>query len=162
MTTETHLAIKQLLETHNTMTLATCLDDKPWAATVFYVSDSELNLYFVSDQRTRHGRHLQTTAWAAGAINADCSNWSEICGVQFEGHVTVLEGLARVSALSRYFLKFPDVKSLFEQPKNPDEERIASCLLAAQLYKLSPERMRLIDNRQQFGYKSEIMLNTTD
>lgn len=162
MSTETYQAIQQLLETCNIMTLATCLDGKPWAATVFYVSDSELNLYFVSDQRTRHGQHLQTAAWAAGAINPDCAHWSEIRGVQFEGCVTVLEGMARLRALGLYFTRFPDVKALFEQPKDHNESTIASRLLAAHIYQLCPERIRLIDNRQRFGYKTEIVLNPAE
>lgn len=158
MNSEIHHAIQQLLETHNTMTLATCEHDQPWATSVFYASDAELNLYFVSDSRTRHGRHLTANQWAAGAINPDCANWSEICGVQFEGQVTELDGVARVTALGCYLAKFSQIKTLFEQPRDNNEETIAARLLAATLYKLSPNWIRLIDNQRYFGYKAELIL----
>lgn len=159
MSTETRQAIRQLLETQNTMTLATCEGDRPWATAVFYASDPELNLYFVSDERTRHGHPLQTKNWAAGAIHPDCREWMEVYGVQFEGPVNILEGMARTTALNCYFDKFPEIKTLCEQPRTQNEETIATRLLAAHLYQLKPQWMRLIDNRRHFGCKAEIVLD---
>jgi len=45
------------LRGHNTMTLATCASDVPWASTVFYASD-DLRLYFLSAPESRHCQNL--------------------------------------------------------------------------------------------------------
>ncbi|MHC1744585.1 MAG: pyridoxamine 5'-phosphate oxidase family protein [Syntrophobacteraceae bacterium] len=160
MTDEARRTIRHFLETYNTVTLATCAKEGPWATTVFFASDSELNLYFVSDRRTRHGRNLAESGRAAGAIDGDCGTWPDVRGLQLEGGVTVLEGAARLAAITRFIAKFPDVGSLLERPKDQNEETIASRLREANVYRLSPDWIRLIDNSRSFGYKEEIRLRS--
>ena len=142
----------------NTMTLATVGDAGPWAATVFYASDRDLNLYFVSDHRTRHGSDLTTCDRVAGAINPDCGAWADVKGLQIEGRVEVLTGAARLAGLAPYLAKFHDVKALFEKPRDRNEETIAERLKAANLYQLRPAFIRLIDNSRWFGFKTELRL----
>lgn len=158
MNDETRQTIRQLLEGHNTLTLATTDGESPWATAVFFASDAELNLYFVSDRRTRHGCNLAANDRVAGAVSSDCATWNEIRGLQLEGQVTVLEGLARLSALKTYLSKFPDVSSLLERPQDKSEETIATRLREANIYRLSPDSIRLIDNSLGFGYKEELIL----
>jgi uncharacterized protein YhbP (UPF0306 family) len=152
------LAVRELLEAHNTLTLATCGPDGPWAAAVFFASDDDLNLYFVSDQRTRHGRDLVANGRAAGSLNPDCDDWKDIRGLQLEGAVSILDGAARDAALTGYLAKFPRVRSLYEQPRDEDEARIAERLRKASLFRLKPNRIRLIDNERGFGFKAELRL----
>ncbi len=149
-------AIREMLESHNTITLATCCDGSPWAASVFFASDKDLNLYFVSDYRTRHARDIGAGADVVATANADCVDWSAVKGLQITGFAEVVDGLARVNALRYYLMKFPDVKALFEAPKDKDEETIAQRLKAANMYRLKPSWIRLIDNSKWFGYKVEI------
>lgn len=160
MSETTREAMRLMLEAHHTATLATTGEDGPWAATVFFASDADLNLYFVSDHRTRHGRHLAARPEAAVAINPDCSTWGEVNGLQLIGCVQILEGMDRVAGLRRYLARFHDVGTLFETPRNADEEIIARRLKAAHLYRLKPRWIRLIDNRRGFGYKEEIELHS--
>jgi len=152
-------SIRELLESQNTMTLATCGPDGPWAAAVFFASDAGLNLYFVSDPRTRHGCDLMATERAAAAVHPDCNAWGEIRGLQLEGAVAPLDGDAREAALKRYLVKFPQVRRLEEQPREGDETVIATRLRQATLFRLIPERIRLIDNRRRFGFKAELVLH---
>ena len=152
-------AIRRMIEAHNTMSLATCRDGMPWAASVFYASDKQLNLFFVSDHRTRHGRDIEHNSIAAAAINADCSQWADVKGLQVEGRVTILTGAKRLNALRHYLAKFTDVRALFEAPKDKDEETIAERLKAANMYELRPSWIRLIDNSRWFGYKIEFENN---
>jgi len=149
-------AIRKMLESHNTVTLATCRDGSPWAASVFFASDKDLNLYFVSDYRTRHARDIGAGADVVATVNADCAQWSGVKGLQIAGFAETVDGLGRVKALGYYLLKFPDVKALFEAPKGRDEETIAQRLQAANMYRLKPHWIRLIDNSKWFGYKVEI------
>jgi uncharacterized protein YhbP (UPF0306 family) len=153
---DTHQAIRRLLEAHNTLTLATCEQCRPWAATVFFASDRKLRLYFVSDHRTRHGREMAANSRVAGAVNPDCSSWGEVRGVQLEGTVEVVSGVERLEALKTYLTKFPDVRAMFERPRDKNEETIGKRLQAANFYRLTPDWLRLIDNSRWFGYKEEL------
>ena len=158
MTGDERAAIRQMLETHNTLTLATCANGEPWAASLFFASDRDLNLYFVSDYRTRHAQDLAGGSDAVVTVNPDCGRWTDVKGLQIVGRVEVLEGAARLRGLTHYLGKFADVKALFEMPRGKDEETIAQRLKAANLYRLKPRWIRLIDNSRWFGYKMEIEL----
>jgi uncharacterized protein YhbP (UPF0306 family) len=148
-------AIRQMLESHNTITLATCRDGKPWAASLFFASDRKLNIYFVSDRRTRHAGDIDDCEDAVATVNADCARWAEVTGLQIEGRVEKISGIVRMNALRSYLSKFADVKALFETPKGDDEETIAERLKSANMYRLAPRWIRLIDNSKWFGYKLE-------
>ncbi|HJP39317.1 MAG TPA: pyridoxamine 5'-phosphate oxidase family protein [Gammaproteobacteria bacterium] len=156
MANEERAAIRLILEAHNTITLATCCEGKPWAASLFFASDKDLNLYFVSDYRTRHARDIGDGADVVATVNTDCAGWSDVKGLQITGFAEALDGLGRVSALRHYLVKFADVKALFTAPKDKDEETIAQRLKAANMYRLKPRWIRLIDNSKWFGYKREI------
>jgi uncharacterized protein YhbP (UPF0306 family) len=148
-------SIRQMLESHNTISLATCRDGKPWVASLFFASDRKLNLYFVSDYRTHHARDIESEGDAVATVNADCARWADVRGLQIEGRVAKVAGIDRVNALRVYLSKFADVKALFEAPKSEDEQTIAERLKAANMYRLEPRWIRLIDNSKWFGYKLE-------
>lgn len=152
-------AIHDMLARHNTITLATCRDGQPWAASLFFASDAKLNLYFVSDYRTHHARDIDIHTEAAATVNADCGSWTEVKGLQMTGSVTALKGAQRLNALRHYLAKFDDVRALFDAPRNKDEETIAERLKAANMYRLRPNWIRLIDNSRWFGYKVEIQID---
>lgn len=156
---EDHLdRIRELLAGHNTVSLATDHDGSPWAAAVFYASDEALNLYFVTDLKTRHGRDLHHHARVAGAINHDVGTWGEVIGLQLEGRAVVLEGEARLAALNCYLGKFPDIQRLFDKPRDHNEKIIADRLQRAPFWRLVPSWIRLIDSRHGFGWKWETTL----
>jgi uncharacterized protein YhbP (UPF0306 family) len=105
---EVHLKrVHELLAGHSTITLATTAEGRSWAAAVFYSSDADLNIYFVTDLKTRHGRDMHRDAHVTGAINHDVSTWGEVIGLQVEGRAVVLEGEERLRALATYLEKFP-------------------------------------------------------
>jgi uncharacterized protein YhbP (UPF0306 family) len=148
-------AIRRMLESHNTLTLATGLEGGVWAAAVFYASDAAFNLYFVSDQRTRHAQEISANPRVALAINADVDNWDDVRGLQIEGSAQRIEGLERARALALYLGKFASVKALFEAPRNPDEETIAKRLKNTDFWCVRPSYIRLIDNGRGFGFRLE-------
>jgi uncharacterized protein YhbP (UPF0306 family) len=158
VTASTRDAIRWMLEAHSTATLATVGEDGPWAATVFYASDADLNFYFVSDPHTRHGRDLEARSEVAVAINADCRTWSKIRGLQVAGRAEILDGAQRAAGLALYLTKFDEVKVLFEAPRTTDEGTIAQRLQSASLYRLTPHWIRLIDNTRGFGHREELVL----
>jgi len=159
MRDEDRAAVRQMLEAHNTLTVATCGDGEPWAASLFFASDRHLNLFFVSDVRTRHARHIAASAVIVATVNADCARWTDVRGLQIRGRVSVITGLERMAALRHYLAKFHDVRTLFEAPESDDERTIAERLKAANMYRLQPNWIRLIDNSRWFGYKAEFELD---
>ena len=146
------------MDEHNTLTLATSSNGKPWAATVFFASDADLNLYFVSDHRTRHGRDMEQNARVVATVNPDCDNWHDVRGLQIDGTASIVTGLARARALALYLAKFPQIDALFVSPKDEHEETIAERLKATNIYRISPGWIRFIDNRKGFGYSDEYQL----
>lgn len=156
---EAHLnRVRELLAGHSTVTLATTAEGRSWAAAVFYASDADLNLYFVSDLKTRHGRDMHRDARVTGAINHDVSTWGEVIGLQIEGRAVVLEGEERLKALETYLARFPDVRRLFDRPRDANEKVIAERLQRAPFWRLMPRWIRLIDSTRGFGWKWETTL----
>lgn len=151
-------AIRRMLASYSTMALGTHSAAGSWVATVFYASDEQLRLFFVSDPRTRHGRDLAAEPQASAAINADVSTWDDVRGLQLTGSVSVLTGPEREHALGSYLEKFPDVRRLFESPRDEHERIIGERLRGANFYALVPAWIRLIDNRNGFGWKREVRL----
>lgn len=158
MTPEEATALRELLGAHGTVTLATQGPQGPWAATVFFASDDALNLYFVTDPRTRHGRDMMDGGPVAAAINRDIHTWDEVLGLQLSGRASVLEGEARERALRLYLGKFADVARLFDQPGDDHEQVIANRLRRTAFWCLRPDRIRVVDNRRGFGWKAEFDL----
>lgn len=156
MTADERAAIRRMLAQHNTLTLATCREGLPWSATVFYASDAEFNLYFVSDHRTRHAREMLENPTVALAINADVDDWNAVRGLQVAGEAARVEGLERAAALALYLAKFASVKALFEMPRSADEQTIARRLKNTDFWRVTPRFIRLIDNARGFGFKVEL------
>jgi uncharacterized protein YhbP (UPF0306 family) len=150
------VAVRRMLESHNTLTLATCREGRPWSATVFFVSDPDFNLYFVSDRRTRHAQDMLANPRVALAVDVDVDNWNDVRGLQIEGDAVPLEGTPRAAALARYLARFASVRALFDAPKTRDEETIARRLQHTDFWQVAPRYIRLIDNSRSFGFRIEL------
>ena len=143
------------LRSHNTMTLATCAGDLPWAATVFYASD-DLRLYFFSAPDSRHGHNLAANPRVAVTIQEDYRNWRQIKGIQLEGRVALVDGvLEKAKAMAVYARKYPDVIRLFTDPTSGV---FYKAFLKVKFYCVAPERAFFIDNEQGFGKRQELVV----
>ena len=148
--------IHSLLKECNVMSLATCEDNTPWAASVFFVADDIFNLYFISGQSSRHSQNAATNPRIAVTINKDHSDWFTISGLQIEGGVAVASVQERERVLALYLNKFPNLSRLRDNPSNEQEKLIVDRLMASDFYCLTPRKIRLIDNSMGFGFKTEI------
>lgn len=141
------------LHSHNTMTLATCAGDLPWAATVFYASD-DLKLYFFSAPESRHCQNLSANARVAVTIQEDYKDWRKIKGIQLEGKVALVDGmLEKAKAMAIYARKYPDVIRLFTDPASGV---FYKAFLKVRFYCVAPEKAFFIDNEQGFGKRQEL------
>lgn len=150
--------IGEMLLAHGVATLATIGSDGPWASAVFYASGPGLDLYFVTDPGTRHGRNLAADRRASAAIHAEAAGWSDIRGLQLEGTAARIPEAERAAVLEIYLNRFPDIRRLQEAPCDEAERGIARRLSTIALWRLSPTLIRLIDNRERFGWKQELRL----
>jgi uncharacterized protein len=144
--------IIEYLKSHNTMTLATCAADTPWAATVFYASD-DLRLYFFSAPDSRHCQNLTANPRVAVTVQEDYKDWRAIKGIQLEGRVAAIESLIeKGKAMAIYAGKYPGVIKLFT---NPASGVFYKAFLKVRFYCVLPERVFYIDNEQGFGKRQE-------
>jgi uncharacterized protein YhbP (UPF0306 family) len=144
--------IEAFLEAHHVMSLATSGPEGPWSAAVFYASDG-LTLYFISAPGSRHSRDIEASGRAAATIHRDVGNWREVRGIQLEGEVARIGGIERAAALARYARKFPLIADLSSAPRE-----IAAAMARMEWYRLSPRRVRLVDNTLGFGHREELEL----
>ena len=120
MSRELKRQILDYLQAHNTMTLATCAGDVPWAATVFYASD-DLQLYFFSSPDARHSVNLSANSRVAVTMQEDYKDWRAIQGIQLEGKVMPVDGvIEKAQAMAVYARKYADVIRLFTDPSSGD------------------------------------------
>lgn len=144
--------ILDYLQSHNTVTLATCAGDVPWAATVFYASDG-FCLYFLSVPESRHCGNLAANPRVAATIQEDYKDWRDIKGVQLEGTVEAVDSEAgKAAGMTIYAAKYPEVLRAFA---GPDAGVLAAAFRKVKLYRLAPTRVFFIDNARGFGNRQE-------
>ena len=143
------------LETHNTMTLATCSGDAPWAATVFYASD-DVRLYFFSVPDSRHCQNLAANPRVAVTVQEDYHDWQRIKGIQLEGTAILVDSIIeKAKAMAVYARKYPEVIKLFT---NPASGMFYKAFLKVKFYSVVPQRLFFIDNEQGFGKRQELVI----
>jgi uncharacterized protein YhbP (UPF0306 family) len=141
-------AVRRFLETHSTLALASVsADGIPQIAPLFYVSDDDLNLYWLSSENSRRSINLEKTPAVAAAIYPEIWEWQQIRGLQIEGKArAVHDETQRYHMLTRYRGKFT-LPAVFD-----------SQIAVSTLYRLTPRWLRWLDNSVKFGYKAETLL----
>ena len=156
MAEELRQQVLDYLKNHNTMTLATCNAETPWAATVFFASD-DLRLYFFSSPESRHCQNLGANSRVAVTVQEDYKDWRKIKGIQLEGRVELVNGVgAKAKAMAAYAFKFPEVIKLFTDPANG---ALHKAFLKVNFYCVVPEKLYFIDNEQGFGKRMELLID---
>ncbi len=144
--------IAAFLDAHHVMSLATCGPDGAHAANLFYARDG-FSLLWVSDPQARHTLALAGSVQVGATVAPDYRDFHDICGVQISGTAHRVDDSAerqRARALleSRYaslqrVADYPIVKRAYE---------------AAEVYRLVPRRIVIIDNTCGFGHKDVLDL----
>lgn len=148
--------VRRLLAQHTTLVLATSGEDgEPWACALFYALDEDgLSPLVVSAPGSRHAANIAARPRAAAAVNAQHDAWRTVEGVQLEGPVARLAGDERAAALERYVARFPWLAAL--DAGDASERRIGERLAAADVYRLRPERLVLVENARGFGVRQVV------
>jgi uncharacterized protein YhbP (UPF0306 family) len=140
--------VRNFLAAHSTLVLSTVnAEGSSQSAPLFFATDDDGSLLFVSSPKSRHSLNIAADSHAAVTMYNETWTWEEIAGVQMEGHVHHLPaGPGREHAWEVYKAKFPFVVE-FEDEVSRSE-----------FYRFVPKWVRLIDNSLRFGYKEEIEL----
>ncbi len=148
MTEAQRAEVSAFLKKHTTLAIAT-VDQEAWpqAASLFFASDENLKLYWVSGEKSRHSQNLDRVSHVAVAIHNETWDWRDIHGVQIEGQAARLidpDETDRAWALFRD--KFPFTVEFTDQ------------IVRSAFYILRPKWIRLIDNSKYFGHREEFTL----
>jgi uncharacterized protein YhbP (UPF0306 family) len=134
------------LDAHHVLSLATVGGDGPHAANLFYARDGYA-LIWVSDPASRHSRHVEERAQVAATIAHDCCDFPDVQGLQVRGRARRICRPHEVTrARAGLEARYPFLQRLSEGKLRNAYER-------AQLYRLEPECIVMIDNQDAFGSK---------
>ena len=96
----------KILESNIYLTLATCLDNKPWASPLFYCKDDKNNFYFISQPNSRHIRYTEKNPVVSFAIFDSRQQEGTGNGVQGSGIVQEIKEDSLDEALKWYKTSF--------------------------------------------------------
>ncbi len=154
---ELETVVIQHMDSITTMTLAGCIDEKPWAAAVYYARRA-FDLIFFSSPSSRHSMIFARNPRAAATIHGDYKGWQEIKGLQMEGEVKLISGAtARAKALATYLKRYPFVREFFSGSFAVSLS-VAKKVAGVELYHFRPEYILYMDNSYGFGnrWKMEV------
>ena len=77
--------IHNYLKQAKLMQVATSKGNQPWACTVYFSFDDELNLYWISTPDRRHSEEIRNNEKVAGTIVLPHTPGDKVRGVQFQG-----------------------------------------------------------------------------
>ena len=122
------------------MSLATCVDNKPWVCEVHYVYDNDLNLYFRSTKSRRHSQEISKNPNVAGNIVEPHGPDTKPRGLYFEGSAAMLTGITQDSAEYKLFVnRFGLDAKILEDATQPDGH---------QFYKVTVSDWYVFDTRE--------------
>lgn len=146
--------VRLFLRTSRTAALATAdPDGQPHVANIQYASDDDCRLLWVSASKSEHSQHLSQRPDAAVCIYAHDDRVSNIHGLQMRGRVLAIEPDTSEwhDAFEEYTARFTFATSM---------PQLRSAIEKQTFYRFTPTWMRWIDNRVEFGFKTE--WSTTD
>jgi uncharacterized protein YhbP (UPF0306 family) len=162
--TELRSRLRDFLERHDTMTLATNgPSGEPHAAALFYAVGEELELYFLSSPGSRHSEDLTRDPRVAATIQVDGQPWREIRGLQLEGSAYVATEEQEVARAAQVFAsRFAFLQGLLADSDSEAPLELQGPLADARFFVLRPTWIRWIDNTRGFGHKEELTLINAD
>lgn len=145
--------VRDYLQSHHVATLATCSQDIPWAAAVFYVFADE-TIYFLSSPKSRHALNLAQNSRVALTVQENLEDWLRIKGIQIEGVASEISGAEEEKARRIYGKRFPLLGMA-----SGASAHIVKALAKVHWYKVVPEQIYFIDNSLGLGSRTVITIN---
>jgi len=128
------------LNTQKLMSVAT-FTDTPWAACVYYVTDNDLNFYFVSPPTSEHAQALEKNSQVACTIyNSGQNVEDKKIGVQLWGNSEKVSGIGQLKWFFKMWAKINPGNKEKINYKNYDTKVISS-----KVYKITPKRIKFFN-----------------
>jgi uncharacterized protein YhbP (UPF0306 family) len=125
-----------------TLQLATVANDRPWIATVYFVADEEMNIYWLSWPGRRHSRELLVNPNAAAAVVVKTD--PPVIGVQLEGKVELVADKDLVQKVMTLYIE------KYQQGHKFHDNFLAGTNQHA-MYRLRPDTIMLFDEMHYLG-----------
>jgi hypothetical protein len=146
--------ILAFLGEYNVMSLATRdAGGAPHAANLMFANDGFI-LYWLSDQNSRHSRHIEAAPQVAATIAPDYADFKDIKGLQIAGTAERVAGpLPSAHGVKLLAARYHFLGQFLEGPSG-----LMRRMAKAALYRLDPLTVTLVDNAKGFGHKETIEL----
>jgi uncharacterized protein YhbP (UPF0306 family) len=133
--------IEEYLNAAKLMQVATCINDQPWLAHVWFAPDDKLNLYFISRRDRRHSEEIRTQHKVAGGIVQPPFEGlgQKVRGLTFQGTAEQVGLVHLREAYGVYKRKWPQVT------EHAGIDGIISNAIATRFYKIAPSLYVLFD-----------------
>lgn len=145
--------IREHIATAEVMQLATVKDGQPWACTVHFIADDDLNIYWFSLPERRHSQDIAANPRAAVAM-AIKTTWPVI-GVQIEGDAAPVTDAAEIERVARQFAD-----------RHARGEKFVLGVLAGteenKPYRLTPRMIQIFDKQNYPDKPEQVWQATTE
>ncbi len=139
--------VKEVLDRGFVMNIATVDDGGVWISTLKYTNDSNLDIFWLSDIRSRHSKAIAGNPKIAASIILTNSKNQDNHGVQIEGTVEKLDAKVLPAAV-KLWLKHGSA-GLAKDAAQLDGNKA--------LYKLKPSKIELMHSKL-FGYEKKTLI----
>jgi uncharacterized protein YhbP (UPF0306 family) len=154
------LVTRQIIDENTYMTLATSVDDNPWACALFMGVDEQYHLYFVSNIQTTHvqnvlkNKHVSVVVFDSHAISGEAN------GVQLTGSCRRLVGEEVQRGIDAIYTKrYPDPAERAQRNLTVEEfSRPDTDPTARHIYEITPEHVYVLDKQSGEDAQVEIDL----
>lgn len=140
--------IKKDLQVGRVLQVATAKNNQPWICTVFYVSDDNYAVYWVSEDTRRHSQELAGSPKAAAAVCLKGRPEDPPVGLQMEGLVSIVDDADQKKL----------VLDLFMQRNGSTQDWVDKVLASdggRKIYKLQPSFFAIFDPSIEGGPRIE-------
>lgn len=128
--------IKKYLQEGRAMQLATARDDRPWICSVYFVTDDNERIYWLSYPERRHSKELASNN--AAAITVAVKIDQPVVGLQAEGRVSEVRAKETVrKIMDRYIQKYGVGNQFYENFLDGTNKH--------RMYVFEPESITLFD-----------------
>lgn len=127
--------VLEYLKKNKHMSIATSFKNQPWASTVFFAYDKNLNIFFCSRRDTRHCKNISKNHRVAVTINQDWGVPGFVKGVQLSGRAGSVKKRDLKTRSRLYRARYPWIKKFNDH-----------CL-----YVIKPKELYFIDAKR-FGH----------
>ncbi len=131
--------IEKYIRQSHMMQIATVDDDQPWVATVYFVSNDELNLYWASPEDTSHSRHISKNQKVAVAIPVHHKKNQPVVGVQISGLAEKLNDVEAIRQIAKIYAQKYDFSEKWI-------DKVCNKQTKHKLYRFTPDKFVLFDD----------------